>query len=73
MNFWFELLDIHMNEKTITFHDYHGFKWQNINIYPILIIFLYNPTSFLVCWIVTSPIQDKIVIHVAPKMEFIAL
>jgi len=26
MNFWFEILDIHMNEKTITCHDCHGFK-----------------------------------------------
>ncbi len=32
MDFWFEFLDIHMNEKTITCHDYHGFKWKNINI-----------------------------------------
>jgi hypothetical protein len=39
MNFWFELFDIHMNEKTITCHYYHGCKWQNINIYPILTIF----------------------------------
>jgi len=39
MNFWFEYFDIHMNEKTIIFHDCHGFKWQNINIYPILLFF----------------------------------
>jgi hypothetical protein len=26
MNFWFEILDIHMNEKTITCHDCYGFK-----------------------------------------------
>jgi hypothetical protein len=31
-----KILDIHMNEKTITCHDCHGFKWQNINIYPFL-------------------------------------
>jgi hypothetical protein len=37
MDFWFEFLDIHMNEKTITCH---GFKWQEFNIYAILIIFL---------------------------------
>jgi hypothetical protein len=36
MNFWFEFLDIHMNEKAITYHDYHGFKWKNINIYLIV-------------------------------------
>jgi hypothetical protein len=34
--FWFEFFDIHMNEIPITSHDYHGFKWQNINIYSIL-------------------------------------
>ncbi len=38
MDFWFEFLDIHMNEKT-TCNDCHGFKWKNINIYPILTIF----------------------------------
>jgi len=52
MNFWFEFIDIHMNEKTTTCHDCHGFKWQNINIYPILIVFLCNLTPFLACWIV---------------------
>jgi hypothetical protein len=56
MDFWFEFLDIHMNEKVITCHDCHGFKWQNINIYPILIVFLYDLTTFLACWIVTTPI-----------------
>jgi hypothetical protein len=25
-NFWFEFLDIHVNEKTITCHDVHGFE-----------------------------------------------
>ncbi len=54
--FWFEFLDIHMNEKTITCHDCHGFKWKNINIYPILINFLCNLTPFLACWTVTTPI-----------------
>jgi hypothetical protein len=29
-----------MNEKTIICHDCDGFKWQNINIYSILIVFL---------------------------------
>jgi hypothetical protein len=39
-----------MNEKIITYHDCHGFKWQNINIYPILIVFLRNQTPFF--WLV---------------------
>jgi len=38
MDFWFEFLDIHMNEKTTTCHNWYDFKWKNINIYPILII-----------------------------------
>jgi hypothetical protein len=36
MDFWFEFLNIQMNEKTITCH---GFKWQNLNIYQILTLF----------------------------------
>jgi hypothetical protein len=28
MDFCFEFLEIHMNEKTIICHDYHGFKWK---------------------------------------------
>jgi hypothetical protein len=56
MNFWFEFLNIHMNEKTITCHDCHGFRWQNINIYPILTIFLCGPTPFFARWIVIAPI-----------------
>ncbi len=55
-DFCFEFLDIHMNEKIITCHDCLGFKWQNINIYPILIIFLCDPTPLLACWIVITPI-----------------
>jgi hypothetical protein len=54
IDFWFEFLDIHMNENTITCHDFHRFKWQNINNYPILIIFLCGPMPFLVCWIVIA-------------------
>ncbi len=45
MYFLFEFLDIHMNEKT-TYHDCHDFKWKNINIYPILIVFLCNLMPF---------------------------
>jgi hypothetical protein len=44
MDFWFEFLDVHMNEKEITCHDY--FKWKNINIYPNLFVFLCGPTPF---------------------------
>ncbi len=47
MNFLFEFLNIHMNEKEITCHDCHGFKGQNMNIYDILIIFLCNLMPFL--------------------------
>ncbi len=46
VDFWFEFFDIHMNEKEISCHDCHGFKWQYINIYPILIVFLCNPMPF---------------------------
>jgi len=55
MNFWFKFPNIHMNQKTITCHDCHGFEWQNVNIYQILIIFLCGPMPFLACWIVTTP------------------
>jgi hypothetical protein len=44
-----------MNGKTITCHDCHGFKWKNINICPLLIVFLCGPMSFLAHWIVTTP------------------
>ncbi len=55
MDFRFEFLNIHMNGKTITCHDCHGFNWQNINIYQILNIFLCVPIPFLAHWIVTTP------------------
>jgi hypothetical protein len=45
-----------MNEKKKTCHDCHGFKWQNINIYPILTIFLCGPMPFFARWIVIAPI-----------------
>jgi len=57
VDFWFEFLDVHMNEKTTIFHDFHGFKWYNINIYLILTFFFGGSTPFLVCYIVTSPIE----------------
>jgi hypothetical protein len=45
----------HSYEKTITCHDCHGFKWQNINIYPLLTIFLCGLTPFLARCIVVAP------------------
>jgi hypothetical protein len=42
MDFLFEFFNIHMNEKAVTCHDHHGFKCQNINIYPILIVLRFN-------------------------------
>jgi len=50
--FWFEFLNIHMNEKEKTCH---GFKWQNVNVYPIWNVFLFNLMPFLGCCIVTTP------------------
>jgi hypothetical protein len=35
-----------MNEIIITCHDCHGFKWQNINIYPIFIFILQSIALF---------------------------
>jgi len=46
MHFLFEFLNNQMDEKKI-FHDYHGFKWQNINIYQSFIIFICGPMPFL--------------------------
>jgi len=57
MDFWFEFLNIQMNEKAITCHDYHGFKLQNINIHQILTVFLCGSTPFLAHWIVIAPIM----------------
>jgi hypothetical protein len=62
VNFGFEFLNIHMNEKTTTCHDCHGFKWQNINIYPIFTIYLCGLTLFLARWIVTTPMCSEITI-----------
>jgi hypothetical protein len=61
MDFLFGFLDIHMNEKKTSCHDCHGFKWQNINIYPILtLFFLWFDTFFWLIWNVTTP---KCVFH----------
>ncbi len=46
MDFWFDFLDIHINEKTTTCHNWYDFKWKKINIYPILIFFLQFDTFF---------------------------
>jgi hypothetical protein len=58
MDFWFEFLNIHMNEKGTTSHDGHGFKWQNINIFSILTIFLHHPMPLLANLIVIAPITS---------------
>jgi hypothetical protein len=42
-------------KKTITCHDCHGFKWQNIYICQILTICLCGPMPFLARWNVTAP------------------
>jgi len=42
-------------QKKKTCHDCHGFKWQNINIYPNLTIFLCGLTPFLTRYIVATP------------------
>jgi hypothetical protein len=54
MDFWFEFLDIYMTEKTTTYHDCHGFKRQNINIFPILTFFRHS-TSLLARLIMIAP------------------
>jgi hypothetical protein len=55
-----------MNGKAIICHDCHGFKWQNINIYQILIVFFCGLMPFLACWIVTAPIHS----HMGTLMDF---
>jgi len=59
MDFWFQFIDIHMNGKKKTCHDCHGFKWQNINIYQILIISLCGLMPFLARWIVIAPTYKR--------------
>ncbi len=59
MNFWFEFFDIHMNEKAITCHDFHGFKWQNI-IFLNIDFFLCSLTFLLDFWIVTTTKWQKV-------------
>jgi hypothetical protein len=47
-------------KNEIKFHDCHGFKWQNINIYPILSVFFYSLTLFLAHWIVITHLHSHI-------------
>ncbi len=47
------------DEQTTTCCDCHGFKWQNINISLILISFVYSSTTFLACWIMTTPTMHR--------------
>jgi hypothetical protein len=51
---WIHWHSYEWKNNEITCHDFHGFKWQNINNYPILIIFLFGQMPFLVCWIVIA-------------------
>jgi len=46
MDFWFEFLDIHINKKTRTCHDCHGFKWKNKYLSLNVTTFLYDSTTF---------------------------
>jgi len=55
MDFGFDFLNIQMNEKVMTCHDFHGFKWKNINIYQILNFFFCGLTPFLAHWNVIAP------------------
>jgi hypothetical protein len=57
MNFWFEFLDIFMNEQATTCCDCHGFKCQNTNISLILIGFVYDSTPFWLVGLWLHPIQ----------------
>jgi hypothetical protein len=54
MDFWFEFLNVHMNEIGTTCHDFHGFKWRKkfSNFDCFFLLF----DCFWVCLIVTAPI-----------------
>jgi hypothetical protein len=58
MGFWFEFCDIQMNEKS-TCHNFHDFKWKNMNIYSLLKKIWGDVTPFLACWIVIAPIPSS--------------
>jgi hypothetical protein len=67
MDFLYEFFNIDKEERT-TYHDFHGFKWQTINIYPSLIVFLYGLTPFLAHWF-DYQAQVKIVVICLLTME----
>jgi hypothetical protein len=54
MDFWFQFLDIHVNEQARICHDCLSFKWKNIIISFILTIFVRDLTPFLVHWIIIT-------------------
>jgi hypothetical protein len=45
-----------MNQQVTTYHEFHGFKWENINIYLILTGFVCNLIPFLARWNMITPI-----------------
>jgi hypothetical protein len=55
MDFWFEFLNIQMNEKKKLAMIAMALNGKYITIYQILTIFLCGPTPFLARWIVTIP------------------
>jgi hypothetical protein len=59
MDFWFKFFNIHMNGKILTCHDFHGFKWQNINVYPILTVFICDLTLVEINQHVTIPFATR--------------
>jgi hypothetical protein len=44
-----------MNEQITTCHEFHGFKWEKINIYLILTCFVCNSIPFLAHWNMITP------------------
>jgi hypothetical protein len=53
MDFWFEFFHIHVNEKAITCHDCHGFKWHKY--LSNIEFFLCGLAFFWDCWIANAP------------------
>ncbi len=53
IDFWFEFLDIHINEQITICHDCNDFKWKNINIYLIVSIFstIWHSFWFIGLWL----------------------
>ncbi len=46
MNFCFEFLNIHMNEKGTTCDDYYGFKWQKHKYFLNYYYYLLSSDAF---------------------------